>query len=258
MTTSFTLSNEQLQKLIDVVKEADAAILNIYNSPFTVEEKSDNSPLTEADKASHAIITAGLAKLFPDIPVISEEGDIVENEATLKTERFWLIDPLDGTKEFIHKNGEFTICIALIENARPTFGIISVPTKQTVYYGGVHQPAMKQVGSSPAEPIHVASTPTNVVSVSKSHLSDATKGYVARNFPTAKMVQAGSSLKAAMVAEGLVDANPTLDSGGMSLWDVAASHAIVEAAGGTVSRPNGDSITYSGPSLRIGDFVISR
>ena len=258
MTTPFTLSNQQLEQLISLVKEADAAILSIYNSSFAIEEKSDNSPLTEADKASHTLITAGLTKLFPDIPIISEEGDQVENESTLQKSRFWLIDPLDGTKEFINRNGEFTICIALIEHATPVFGLISVPTKETLYYGGVGIPATKQIDTQAPTQIHVASSPTNVISVSRSHLSDATRQYATDQFPAATILQAGSSLKAMMVAEGKVDANPTLDSGGMSLWDVAASHAIVTAAGGSVTRPNGDTIIYSGPGLRIGDFVISR
>lgn len=248
----------RINELIAMVKQADKAILDIYNSAsFTVEDKADNSPLTEADKASHSIITSTLAALFPDIPIISEEGDEAENGRILQSERFWLVDPLDGTREFVNRNDEFTICIALIENKKTVFGLISVPTKDTVYYGGKGMNAFKKVGQDEAQIIRVASEPTNIVSVSRSHLGPATQQYIHTYCPDMTVKQAGSSLKATMLAEGIVDVYPALGTS-MSLWDLAASQAIVESAGGAVERPNGDTITYDAPDLKIGDFVARR
>jgi 3'(2'), 5'-bisphosphate nucleotidase len=252
------LSSVKIEQLIAMLEEADRAILEVYNSnSFTVENKTDNSPLTEADKASHEIITKRLNELFPNIPIISEEGEHRDNVNTLQSEVFWLVDPLDGTKEFIKRNDQFTVCVALVKNKKPVFGMISVPVEQTIYYGGVGIGAYKKVKDTDVEAIHVAKKPTNTVAASRSHLSDATREYIQAHYPRAAILQAGSALKGALVAEGKVDAHPTIGSK-MSLWDLAASQAIIEAAGGSVTRPNGDEILYDNPDMLIGDFIANR
>lgn len=245
-----------LDALLDAVKQADRAILNIYSKPsFNVENKADDSPITEADKASHLILTSAIAALFPGIPIVSEEDDHKDTFETLKSDAFWLLDPLDGTKEFVNKNGQFSVCIALVKNGKPVFGVVSIPTQDTLYYGGPELGSFKKVAGSEPEVIHVATTPTNTVTVSLSHLNDDTEHYIATHYPHATLTRAGSSLKAMMIAEGLADAQPVI-SGQMKLWDLAAGHAIVVGAGGFVTRPDGNAVNYQPTdTLLVGDFV---
>ena len=245
----------QIDKLINIIKQADRAILDVYNSPsFNVENKEDASPITAADRASHVIITTALSKLFPNIPIVSEEGDHDNTLEILRSDKFWLVDPMDGTKEFVNRNDQFSICVALIQNGKTVFGIVSIPTKDTVYYGGPGLGAFKKVANNNAVPIRVATEETGVVTASLSHLNDEITSYISEHYPTAKITRAGSSLKAMMVAEGLADAQPAINTQ-MKLWDLAAGHAIVEGAGGYVSRLDGSAINYQSTSLLIGDFI---
>lgn len=223
-----------IQAVIEIARRAGDAIMEIYQRDFEIQDKSDNSPLTEADLASHHCIVDGLSALTPEIPILSEESSGNENTERLNWSRYWLIDPLDGTKEFIKKNGEFTVNIALIENNRPVVGVVYVPAKAITYYGEAGQGAFKQTNSetSPIKPAGVpADNGTWRVVGSRSHQSDAFKAFAAA-LPNTEIVAMGSSLKLCLVAEGAADLYPRL--GPTSEWDTAAAQAVVEAAGGQV------------------------
>lgn len=223
-----------IQSVISLAKQAGDNIMRIYHQDFDIYDKADSSPLTEADLASHHCIVQGLAELTPDIPVLSEEYSGNENTERLSWSRYWLIDPLDGTKEFIKKNGEFTVNIALIDNQRPVLGVVYVPAKQITYFGEVGQGAFKQTNTATG-PISPAAIPkdngTWRIVGSRSHQSDAFKAF-ASSLPNTQIVAMGSSLKLCLVAEGAADLYPRL--GPTSEWDTAAAQAVVEAAGGQV------------------------
>lgn len=245
--------------LIPIIADANKAIMAIYGNPgaTTVDLKDDASPVTNADHAAHHILLAGLTKLTPDIPVVSEEGDLAANQHNIQSNAFWVVDPLDGTKEFIKQNGQFTVCVALVINGKPVLGVVAAPALSEIYYGGygigsyvIHADGAKSV-------LHVAAEPTGVVYGSISHPNNETSEYIAANFAAAKIEECGSQLKFMKIAAGLGDAYPRLSTT-MRIWDVAAGHAIVEGAGGTVTRPDGAPITYESPDFYIGDFVASR
>lgn len=230
----------ELSKLIDpVVRLAVAAgeqILSVYRAnDFVVEYKGDESPLTEADKKSHRLIVEGLGKLS-NLPILSEEAaDIpwVERQAWT---RYWLVDPLDGTKEFIKKNGEFTVNIALIDNGEPVLGVVYAPDCDTLYYGIRGAGAYKAVSrTGEVKQITVAEPPDNNqcwrIVGSRSHQTEEFKAFTAR-FQQSDVVSLGSSLKLCLVAEGGADVYPRF--GPTCEWDTAAGQAVVEAAGGRV------------------------
>jgi len=222
---------DEMLNIITIAKQAGDQIMQIYQKDFSVEYKEDQSPLTEADLASHHLICDELSKLYPKIPTLSEES---ANSFTLASENasFWCVDPLDGTKEFIKKIDEFTVNIALIQNHQPILGVIGVPAKNVVYAAVNGKGAFKQEGDDELQKINVKSQDNNnlTFAVSRSHLVDQTKNLV--NQHRAKMVQAGSALKLTYVAEGVVDAYPRF--GPTMLWDVAAGQCIIEEAGGQV------------------------
>lgn len=230
-------SNESVSN-IDALKalavKAGDAIMSIYQSDFSVTDKPDLSPVTEADIAAHNIIVKGLSLLTPDIPILSEESaDDIKN-ARVGWNTFWLVDPLDGTKEFIKRNGEFTVNIALIKDGVPVFGLIYVPVSQILYWGS-EEGAFKQTLGSGVESIKVAGLPSmhekwRVVG-SRSHQSPEFQQFVSR-LPQAETISIGSSLKLCLIAEGMADIYPRLTP--TSEWDIAAGHAIVNAAGGQV------------------------
>ncbi|WP_428243106.1 3'(2'),5'-bisphosphate nucleotidase CysQ [Gynuella sp.] len=245
--------------ILKLAKAAGDAIMDIYEKDFAVYDKSDSSPLTEADLASHHLIVDGLKTLTPDIPVLSEEsGDTVKSER-LDWTRYWLIDPLDGTKEFIKKNGEFTVNIALIENGQPVFGVVYAPALDTYYWGEQNKGAYKQVGQQAAQTIQVADVPAQAtgwrVVGSRSHQSDEFKAFMQR-LPDADIVAMGSSLKLCLVAEGKADLYPRL--GLTSEWDTAAAHAVVLAAGGQVLEADSlkPLIYNSRPDTLLNPFFI--
>ncbi|MBI1857356.1 3'(2'),5'-bisphosphate nucleotidase CysQ [Candidatus Saccharibacteria bacterium] len=246
---------EQLGELLDVFQEADKAVMDVYdNHSAIVEIKADNTPVTQVDIASHHIVTGGLLRLFPDIPVVSEEGDKDTNVQTVQGERFWLVDPLDGTKEFLARTGHFTICAALIESDRPSFGIISAPALGVTYYGGLEMGSYKKIQNQEAQHIRVSTQKLGVVLGSRSDLNEPTSTYIAEHFESSKIVQVGSQLKLPEIAEGLADAYPRID-GPLHLWDLAAGQAILEGAGGAVTKPDGSPINYHAETLKVGDFV---
>lgn len=216
-------------------RDAGLAVMEIYEKDFAIYDKEDSSPLTEADLAAHKILVEGLQALTPDIPVLSEESNDAVKEERLNWTTYWLIDPLDGTKEFIKKNGEFTINVALIENGEPTFGVVYAPAIDTLYWGAKGIGAFKETAQQGNQAIRVANIPAEKtgwrVVGSRSHQSEAFKTFMEK-LPEADIVAMGSSLKLCLVAEGKADLYPRL--GPTSEWDTAAAHAVVLGAGGKV------------------------
>jgi 3'(2'), 5'-bisphosphate nucleotidase len=244
-----------LSELLGVVHEADKAVMDVYNShTAVVEMKTDHSPVTQADIASHHILTSGIKRLFPNIPLVSEEGDVQENRPTVQQKQFWLIDPLDGTNEFLARTGQFTICVALIEDDLPSFGIVSAPALGITYFGGPGYGSFKKARDGEPAPIHVANGRTGVVLGSRTSYNHETRVYVERHYPEHEVKAVGSQLKLPKIAEGLADAYPRIN-GPLHLWDLAAGHAILVGAGGSVSKPDGSPIDYHSPNLLVGDFV---
>ena len=226
--------------------EASARILGIYATAFGVTVKGDNSPLTAADLAAHHVIVAGLQRLTPELPVLSEESVSVPFAERAQWRRYWLVDPLDGTKEFVQRNGQFTVNIALIENHEPVLGVVRVPVTGLCYsavrgYGAFRE----EPGQSP-QPIAVRRlephAPVRVVG-SRSHGGPGLQKFVAA-LGAHELVTIGSSLKFCQVAEGAADVYPRL--GPTSEWDTAAAQAIVEMAGGrVVSAKTGEPLRYN-------------
>jgi len=257
MTRYLTDISERLEELLDVVHSADDAVLDVYSSNSAiVQTKIDNTPVTQADLASHEILTRGLTRLFPSIPIVSEEGDVTENRKTVKSDCFWLIDPLDGTKEFITRTEHFTICVALIEESSPTFGVVSAPALGYMYYGGPSLGSYKRTESGETIPIRMSPKKLGVVMGSRSAYNEQTRGYIAEHYPSAEIQAVGSQLKLPYIAEGKADAYPRIGST-LHLWDLAAGQAILEGAGGKVRKPDGSRINYHSDSLQVGDFVAS-
>jgi 3'(2'), 5'-bisphosphate nucleotidase len=223
-----------IEPVIAIAQEAGRQILSVYNSDFSVEHKDDLSPITQADLLAHQHICNSLIELTPQIPVLSEESSEDEISNRLCWQRYWLIDPLDGTKEFVSRNGEFTVNIALIENGKPILGVVFAPVLELLYWGSEFG-AFKQQGAEQAQPISVASTPKREdiwrVLVSRNHLSDETLEYL-KQFSNTKQRSIGSSLKFCLVAQGSADLYPRFAP--TCEWDSAAAQAVVEAAGGCV------------------------
>lgn len=233
-----------LKNLVTLTKEAGDEILKIYHSDdFDVQIKEDASPVTAADLAAHHYILDGLKRLTPQIPVVSEEDANSLTIAQVNT-CYWLIDPLDGTKEFINKNGEFTVNLALIEANQPSFGLVGVPMSNTVYWGGHHLGAFAQKQDDLQKPTTIAcvkaQNPMRVLA-SKSHLNEATKTLIDELGPIT-LIQAGSSLKFIRIAQGLADYYPRLAP--TCEWDTAAAQAVLEGAGGNVKQLSGLAMTY--------------
>lgn len=250
------ITPDKLDELLSIVRKANSAIMEIYNNnSAVVEMKADNSPLTQADKASHDIITKALAGLFPGVPVISEEGSEEENLIYVKQSAYWIVDPIDGTQDFVNRTGEFCIAIGLIDGDKPKFGLVSAPTFDTIYYGGPQRGSFKKVGDNEPEPIHVSELNPHVVAISRTHVIETTEKYITDNYPTAERRKLGSMLKQMALAEGKVDIYPVIDQP-LHLWDVAAGQAIIEGAGGSVKRPDGSDINWHATTdFKIGDFI---
>jgi 3'(2'), 5'-bisphosphate nucleotidase len=238
----------QLEKLIDPIvalaQEAGNAILEIYATDFEVDTKSDESPLTKADLASNTVIEAGLKALTPDIPIISEESGLPPFDVRGKWSRYWLIDPLDGTKEFVNRNGEFTVNIALIDNKKPVLGVVHVPVQNKTYSGCEGVGAFIRVDGGEATRINVtaqSASPVRVVG-SRSHRGASLDAFL-DDLGDFEMLPMGSSLKFCVVAEGGADIYPRL--GLTSEWDTAAAQAVVEQAGGAVLELHGGPLKYN-------------
>ena len=249
-----TMTPELRDAVIYIAREAAADILAVYEGAFEVEHKDDRSPLTAADLASHRRIVAGLQSLTPDIPVLSEESKAIDIAQRRTWSRFWLVDPLDGTREFIKRNGEFTVNIALIEDGVSTFGVIQQPVGGGLWHGTLGTGAFRRVGDVDAG-IHVRN-PANApfrIAASRSH-RDARTQALLDALNGSEAIACGSSLKFCRIAEGELDLYPRF--GPTSEWDTAAGQAILEAAGGAVLDPRGRPFRYNQrDTLLNGDFI---
>ena len=243
-----------ISALEPIARAAGDAILAIYRQPFAVEYKQDESPLTAADQGAHEVIVQALARLAPDIPVLSEESDAETMQARLGWSRYWLVDPLDGTKEFVSRNGEFTVNIALIDHGRPVWGLVYAPVLDKLWYGGkevgawrVADGTHKAIQTRP----HEAGQAWRVVG-SRNHLSQETLDYLAP-FGEIELVSMGSSLKFCIIAEGGAELYPRLAP--TCEWDTAAAQAVLEGAGGSVTQLDGTALAYNKPNILNPWFV---
>ena len=245
------------QDLLDAVKiigeGAGQAILEIYQQEdVQVQTKSDHSPLTQADLASHNIINQALKKLTPEIPILSEEGEKLESD--IKT--FWCVDPLDGTKEFIKRNGEFTVNIALIVDHLPVLGVVHIPVANETFLA-MKGDGAKKIKDHQIHNLSIQSDKTRqppIFAVSRSHLNEKTKAFI--DLHQARTVQAGSSLKLTLLAEGKADAYPRF--GPTSLWDMAAGHAILKETGGEIFTLDYQPLVYNVNKILNPDLVAVR
>jgi len=244
-----------VKKIVDIVSEADKEVLKIYkNADFGLEYKEDNTPLTLADKVSHNTIIKGLTELYPSIPVISEEAERTSFKERGNWEYFWLVDPLDGTKEFVKRNGEFTVNVALIHKGKPVLGVLSVPVLGLVYYADVDKGVFKKDKDGSVKPIRANISPGEEITVvkSRSHSSRLDKE-ILDGLGKVKEITAGSSLKFCYVAEGTADIY--LRGGRTMEWDTAAGHCIAETAGAKVRRFDGTELNYNKQSLLNEKFI---
>ena len=238
----------RLERVVDIAIAAGGEILEVYAGDFEVEVKGDGSPLTEADRRAHLLIEKQLRQLDPDIPVLSEESGAEAFAQRRKWGRFWLVDPLDGTKGFVRRNDEFTVNIALIEGSRPVLGVVYTPVTRISHYAAAGVGAFKAGRERKPAPIRVKKfTREKVVMVaSRSHAGAAVEAYRARLAGEVEQVETtaiGSSLKICLVAEGLADIYPRL--GPTSEWDTAAAHCVLECAGGSMMTLSGASLKYN-------------
>ncbi|MBP3420083.1 MAG: 3'(2'),5'-bisphosphate nucleotidase CysQ [Marinifilaceae bacterium] len=264
--------NNILEIAVKAALSAGEEILKIYNNPtedFGIERKSDNSPLTKADKASHKIIMEALNPT--NIPILSEEGAKIPYSERKGWCKLWIVDPLDGTKEFIKKNGEFTVNIALVENNTPIAGVIYVPVLETLYWGAVGYGAYKlqrvnienytdlqtSLEKATKLPVQKEELPFVIVA-SRSHMSPETAEYIdqlRRMYPAIGMTSVGSSIKICLVGEGSADIYPRFAP--TMEWDTAAGHAIVKAAGKEVyQRDEKTPLTYNKENLLNPWFIV--
>jgi 3'(2'), 5'-bisphosphate nucleotidase len=227
-----------------LAKQAGERILAIYEQDFSVVHKHDQTPVTEADMAAHAVIDDGLEEIAAEYPVLSEESTSIPFEDRARWETYWLVDPLDGTREFIKRNGEFTVNIALIQNHQPILGAIYAPVLGVSYYAAKGLGAYKQERDQ--EPVAIQVTKKAhkkiIVAGSRSHQSEELKRFLA-NLPDYELISMGSSLKSCLVAEGKADIYARL--GPTSEWDTAAAHCIVEEAGGHLTDTNMQTLAYN-------------
>lgn len=244
-----------LDAVEQIARDAACAILEVYQRDFEVEHKADSSPLTEADRAAHALIVARLASLTPALPILSEE-DTASFAGADAAGRYWLVDPLDGTREFIKRNGEFTVNIALIERGQAVLGVVCIPVQNQLYRAARGLGAFKVDATGACRRIRVAEhapgAPWKVVG-SRSHSNAATERWMARLGPC-EIEAIGSSLKLCLVAEGRADVYPRL--GPTCLWDTAAAQAVVEQAGGAVIQLDGTPLSYADTSHLLNPFFV--
>lgn len=254
-----TINLEEVKK---IARAAGDAILEVYGTEFAVDAKADDSPLTEADRRSNAVILEGLARLTPGIPVISEETRTLPYEERKDWEYFWLVDPLDGTKEFIKRNGEFTVNIALVRGQTPVLGVVFQPVGDQLYWSSEIIGAWKSSEGGEAVRLsggeHYSAKGEVTVVASRSHLTDEVRDFIAALEAEGKKVEfhsAGSSLKLCLVAEGAADVYPRL--GPTMEWDTAAAHAIALGAGRQVNEHGtGEALRYNKENLLNPYFIV--
>ena len=233
-----------LPPLCDLARRAGAEVMRVYEAGFTVKSKADDTPVTEADEAAEAVILPALATLLPGVPAISEEEAAAGQSPALNGSRFWAVDPLDGTKEFIKRTGEFSVNIALIDGGRPALGVIYGPVTRTLYAAAGPGTAFRQRDGGSREAISARAAPADglVVLASRSHDNDQALRDKLASLTVRERRKLGSSLKFCLIAEA--EADLYLRYGPTSEWDTAAGQAILEAAGGSVTRLDGTPMIY--------------
>lgn len=246
-------STKQIQypdAVINIAHQAGLLLMRYFHEGYTLSHKSDKSPVTDADIAANRLITEALAALDPAIPVIAEEDEVMGMHAP----RFWLVDPLDGTRAFVAGEPEFTVNIGLIDNGAPVFGVIYVPAQGLMYYGAEGQGAFRVRGENAPEKIHVRKQPAGGLTVvrSKSHPSPRTEAFL-QTITVKELVSGSSSVKFCQVAEGSADIYPRF--GRTMEWDTAAGHAILNAAGGRVTTSEGATLIYGKPGFENPHFI---
>ncbi|MGM0767011.1 MAG: 3'(2'),5'-bisphosphate nucleotidase CysQ [Pseudomonadota bacterium] len=242
-----------LPDVIRIADEAGERVLQIYQSDFSVNYKEDDSPITAADVASHDIIVGGLVQLTPNIPILSEEEAALPWDDRKHWQQFWLVDPVDGTREFAQRSDEFTVNIALIENGKPVLGVVTAPALHEAFWGVLGHGAFKRDANGQIQPIHVADARrVKRVVASKNHLNAGTQEFIDA-LGAHELVQAGSSLKLCRIAEGAADIYPRLAP--TYEWDTAAAHAVLAAAGGSVERIEGGTLSYGKRNLLNPYFI---
>lgn len=253
-------SHPLIPAVIELVREAGAATLPYWRADVTVNEKADASPVTAADMAAHHILNGGLLALVPDIPVLSEEAADIAMSEREHWNRWWLVDPLDGTKEFIAGSEEFTVNVALIEQGRVVFGVVGIPATGLCYYGGAGLGAWRADAFGAAEPISVRLAPQEAFTLvaSRRHSSPAQEALLAglsERFGDLQLANVGSSLKFCQLAEGNADCYPRLAP--TSQWDTAAAQGVLEGAGGEVLTLKGEALTYEARESLINPYFLA-
>lgn len=244
-----------LDKVLEIADTASRKVMEIYQTDFEVQTKDDNSPITAADIASHHVIVDGLKELTPDIPILSEESANAPWNERKGWTRFWLVDPIDGTKDFTNRTGEFTVNIALIENGEPVMGVVTAPALNEAYWGIKGQGAWKREADGSTRRLEVVNPPEAVRAVaSKNHMNEETRTFI-EQLGDHELVQAGSSLKFCRIAEGQADIYPRL--GPTCEWDTGAAHAVLVAAGGKVTQLDGTPLAYGKEDVLNPYFVAS-
>jgi 3'(2'), 5'-bisphosphate nucleotidase len=244
-----------LDQVLEIADTASRKVMEIYQTDFQVQTKDDNSPITEADIASHHVIVDGLTALTPDIPILSEESANAPWEERKTWTRFWLVDPIDGTKDFTNRTGEFTVNIALIENGEPVMGVVTAPALGDAYWGIKGQGAWKREADGSTRRLAVENPPQAIRAVaSKNHMNEDTRHFI-EQLGEHQLVQAGSSLKFCRIAEGQADIYPRL--GPTCEWDTGAAHAVLVAAGGKVTQLDGTPLAYGKEEVLNPYFVAS-
>lgn len=241
---------------VEIAESAGEIILDIYHGDFDIQSKQDNTPLTTADMAAHFHIVKALEKLTPNLPILSEEAADIPFNVRKTWQTYWLVDPLDGTREFIKGNDEFSVNIALIHQHKSILGVISAPVGKQTYFAFIGYGAFKQTPTTPAKEIFCRKADSNnlLIAGSRSHHSDKFKLFLS-NLGSPEVISMGSSLKSCLVAEGSADIYPRL--GLTSEWDTAAAHCIVEEAGGQITKTNMQPLLYNTKeSLLNPDFFV--
>jgi 3'(2'), 5'-bisphosphate nucleotidase len=238
-----------MDRVVDIVARAGDEILRVYRTDFDVTAKGDSSPLTQADLNAHRVIVAALAELTPDVPIVSEESVPPPFDIRGKWPRYWLVDPLDGTREFIARNGEFTVNVALIEGHQPVLGVVGIPAQDVIFTGDVQSSRAERRaggGRTSLRSRRMRGTTSVAVVASRSHGGERLEQFIEQlrtRFANVERAPVGSSLKLCILAEGRADLYPRL--GPTSEWDIAAAHAVLEAAGGRVATFDGEVLRYN-------------
>lgn len=257
---SQTMPHPLIPAVIELVRQAGAATLPHWRADVTVNEKADASPVTAADMAAHHILNDGLLALAADIPVLSEEAADIALSTRTQWSRWWLVDPLDGTKEFIAGSEEFTVNVALIEQGRVVFGVVGIPATGQCYYGGAGMGAWRADAAGQAEPIRVRLAPQEAFTLvaSRRHSSPAQEALLtglSERFGDLQLANVGSSLKFCQLAEGNADCYPRLAP--TSQWDTAAAQGVLEGAGGEVLTLKGETLTYEARESLLNPYFLA-